>query len=86
MIHIKIESIVHGTCRVMSWNIQRFKVVIVIFNFWARCHGKTGFGKELANTFLYLRNWVNTANALTTTWQSNINGFTGQFMGQSSLL
>src|SRR5690606_7977695 len=34
VVDIKIEGIVHGTCRVMSRDIQGFKVMIVIFNFW----------------------------------------------------
>src|SRR5690554_2591608 len=68
MSRIKIERVVHGTGRVMAWNIQRFKVVIIIFNFWASSHSKASFGKELANTLLHLSYRVNGANGLTTAW------------------
>src|SRR5690606_12139086 len=68
MVHIKIESIVHGTRRVMTWNVQCFKVVIIIFNFRTCCNRKTCLGKELANTLLHLGHWMDTAHLLTTTW------------------
>ena len=47
---VKVEGIVHGTRWVVRWNIQRFKVMEIIFNLRAFSHLIASVSKEAFNT------------------------------------
>jgi len=44
-VRFDLKGISRITCRMMRWKIQCFKIMIVIFDFWTFCNGKTHAGK-----------------------------------------
>ena len=62
----------------MAGNIQRFEVMVVIFDFRAGLNVVTDTRKECFDTLHGAGHRVQSTHLFTTTWQCDINGLAGQ--------
>ena len=63
---IEIEGIVHRTCRMMCRNIERFEVMVIVFNLGPLLDGIAGAGEEMLNPLQGAGNRVQAAQVLAT--------------------
>jgi hypothetical protein len=79
---IEIEGVMHRPGRVMAWDVERFKVVVVVFDLWAFGNAVANAGEELLNALQSPGDRVQTARGLATARQCHVDGFGRQFGSQ----
>ena len=72
---VYIKSVVHRTRRMVRGNIERFEVMIIIFDFGALGHFVTAACEYGRDALYSLRNWVQTALILASPWEGHIDCF-----------
>ena len=75
---IKIECVVHCSGRMMRWYIQRFEVVVLIFNFRAFSDFKAQISKKSTDSFNGSGDRMQSAGHLPAPGQRNIDSFTAE--------
>ena len=76
---IDIERILHITCWVIRWQVQRFKIVIIALDFRTFCYFKAKSSKDALSIVDYLGQWMQVALRHAGTWQCNVEGFSSKF-------
>jgi hypothetical protein len=85
-VRIEIKGVVHRARRVVTRNVERLEIVVIVFNLRAFGNAVANVGEELLNTFQSPGYRMQTAGGLAATRQGHINGFGRQFGGQLGLL
>ena len=75
----------HRPGRVMAWDVERFEVVVVVFDLRAFGNAVADVGEELFDTFQSAGNRMQTTRGLAAARQGHVNGLGGQFGGQVGL-
>ncbi len=75
---IEPESVVVSARRMVTRNIQRIEVVVIVFDFRARRHGKAELTEETFNTVDGASNRMQAAVFNAATRQRDVNGLCGQ--------
>ncbi len=77
-----IKCVMHGACRMMLGNVERFEVVIVVFDLRTLGDFVTGSGEYLRDAINSDCDRVQAASILASPRKSDVDGFTGQFICQ----
>ncbi len=85
-VRIEIEGVVHRPGRVMAWDVERFEVVIIVFDLRAFGNAVANVGEELLDSFQSAGNRMQTASGLATARQGHVNGFGRELGRKISLL
>src|SRR5690554_6083837 len=81
----EIKGVVIGTCRMIRWNIQRIKVMKIIFYFWAFNGAKTQVTKKRFYTLNGFSYRMKASHLRFASWQAHINTLSSEFLSQLSL-
>ncbi|MNS99540.1 hypothetical protein D3C72_1339460 [compost metagenome] len=81
---VEPEGIVIGTRRVVTRNVQRVEVMIVVFNLRPGLYGETQFAEEGFDTVDGAGHWMQPTVFHTTARQGNVDGFCRQTLIQRS--